>query len=157
MTFTFSFGFVLLFYKIAIDATGGFYIHYANYMASRSYLTYERNSKEPGGSDNGAKKLAEDVFNSYKPEVMIPSFNGSLTVNDPQSVANKLYVGTIVQYSIPFSFTELIGGKTPVNYYSESFLGREPTRAECVDRVCSSIVDLGGQCLTHVTFYDNGC
>ena len=157
MTFTFSFGFILLFYKIAIDATSGFYIHYANYMASRSYLTYEDNSNSPGTSDNGARTLALQVFDSYKPQVMIKNFNGSLTVNDPQSVGNKLYVGTIVQYSTPFSFTELIGGKEPVNYYSESFLGREPTRAECVDRVCKSIEDLGGQCKTHVTFYDNGC
>lgn len=157
MTFTFSFGFILLFYKISIDATSGFYIHYANYMASRSYLTYEDNSNSPGTSDNGARRLALEVFESYRPNVMVRSFNGSLTTNDPQSVGNKLYVGTIVQYSVPFSFTELIGGKAPVNYYSESFLGREPTRVECVDRVCSSIEDLGGRCETHVTFYDNGC
>jgi hypothetical protein len=157
MTFTFSFGFILLFYKIAIDATSGFYIHYANFMASRSYLTYEDNSNNPSNSDNGAKKLAEDVFKSYKPEVMIKTFNGSFSVNDPIATGNKLYVGTMVQYTVPFSFTELIGGKTPVNYFSESFLGREPTRSECIERVCKSIKDLKGQCQTHVTFYDNGC
>jgi hypothetical protein len=157
MTFIFSFGFIFLFYKIALDTTSGFYIHYANYMASRAYLTYERNSNTPSGGDGGAAQLAKQVFDSYKPDVMIRNFNGNFAVNDPQSVGNKLYVGPYVRYSVPFSFTELIGGKEPVNYYTESFLGREPTRSECLERVCKSMRDLGAQCATHVTYYDNGC
>lgn len=157
MTFIFSFGFIFLFYKIAIDATSGFYIHYANYMASRSYLTFERNSNTANGADSAALSLSRNVFFSYKPNVMVRNFNGSIEANDPESVGNKLYVGTYVRYSKPFSFSNLIGGREPVNYYSESFLGREPTRAECSERICKSMQDLGAQCATHITFYDNGC
>ncbi|WP_127715141.1 hypothetical protein [Halobacteriovorax sp. HLS] len=157
MTFVFSFGFIFLFYKIAIDATSGFYIHYANYMASRTYLTYENNTNTPGSSDNPALVEARRVFDSYKPTVMIKDFNGTLSANDPESVGNQLYVGTFVEYTIPFSFTAMIGGKEPVKYFSESFLGREPTRSECSLRVCKSMEDLGAQCQTNITFYDNGC
>jgi len=157
MTFTFSIGFILLFYKISIDATSGFYIHYANYMASRTYLTVERNSANLNGSDGFAFQEAKKVFDSYKPEVMISGFNGVLTANDPQSVSKKLYVGTKVEYSVPFSFSEMIGGREPVNYISESFLGREPTRSECLARICKAMEDLGVTCGTHITFFDNGC
>lgn len=157
MTFVFSFGFILLFYKISIDATNGFYIHYANYMASRTYLTVENNSANIAGSDNYAFSRARAVFDSYRPQVMIRSFNGNLSVNDPSSTPNKLYVGTIVDYSVPFSFSELMGGREPVMYKSESFLGREPTRAECLARVCKAMQSLGAQCNTHITFFDNGC
>ncbi|PIK14523.1 hypothetical protein [Halobacteriovorax sp. JY17] len=157
MTFVFSFGFILLFYKISIDATSGFYIHYANYMASRTYLTVENNSANIAGSDNFAFERAKAVFESYKPEVMIVGFNGVMSVNDPEATPNKLYVGTIVDYSIPFSFSELVGGRDPVFYKSESFLGREPTRAECLARVCKTMQEIGAECNTHITFFDNGC
>ncbi len=140
-----------------MDATSGFYIHYANFMASRAYLTVDTNSSTPNGGDNAALTQAKIVFNSYKPGVMITGFNGVLTGNDPQSVSKKLYVGTRVDYSLPFSFSEMIGGREPVKYVSESFLGREPTRAECLARVCSAMQDLGVSCQTHVTFFDNGC
>ena len=41
---------------------------------------------------------------------------------------------------------------------SESFLGREPSRQECIERICEafSAID-GGGCSSHTTIYDNGC
>ena len=54
--------------------------------------------------------------------------------------------------------SSMIGGKGPLTMVSESFLGREPSRQECIERICStfSAID-GGSCSSHTTIYDNGC
>jgi hypothetical protein len=157
MTITLLMAFCFLFLKIALNYTNGYVVHYANYMASRAYLVIDRNSNEPSGSDNEALTRARSVFDKYNIGAMISGFTGELDANSPEEVSRNAFVGTLVEYSDIFSFSALMGGKTNVNFISESFLGREPTRAECVERICRMMQELGSDCEYHVTLDDNGC
>jgi hypothetical protein len=157
MTITLLMAFVFLFLKIALNYTNGYMVHYANFMASRAYMVVDRNSNEPSGSDGEALTRAQTVFSKYNVAAMVSGFSGELQANSPDDVSRNAFVGTWVEYTDLFSFSALMGGKTDINFITESFLGREPTRAECVARICRMMQDLGSDCEFHVTLDDNGC
>lgn len=150
-------GLMFLFLKVAINTTNGYLVHYANFMASRTYLVVDVNASEFGAGDRRAFTEAEKVFNSYNIDGFIPGFNGEFKANSPATVANRLFVGTYVQYNDMFSVSDQVGGKHEMTYLSESFLGREPVRAECLARICKAMRGLGSNCEVHTTFFDNGC
>ena len=159
MTFTASVGFIFLFLKMAVNYTDGYMVHHATYMAARSYLVFDNNRESIEEDDSQALTKARDVFERYLPEGLIPGVNkGMLKENNPNPSITKFqaYVGLYIEYSQKFSYG-FIGGKQPVRFISEAFLGREPTRRESRDQVCMAIKELGlGACNVHVTLEDNG-
>lgn len=159
-SFAIALGFIFAFLRLALVYTNGYLIHYATFQASRAYMVGERGSDDPDGSDIEARKQATDVFNSYKLDVLMPSFNNTIQFEDPASRKTKsrnLYIGPRVE------FTEYINipgsnAKIEIPMVSESYLGMEPTRAECFEQICASLSDVGGAgCVKHATVFDNGC
>ena len=157
LTFTAAVGFIFLFLKMALNYTNGFMVHHATYMASRSYLVSdEERYDNAGAGDAQAFQLAKAVFSKNLPDGLIQNFNGVLKENNPDSVSLAVFVGVWVEFTQVFSLG-FVGGKDPVVFRSESFLGREPTRAESAIQVCSAIKSVTGNgCSVHATLDDNG-
>ena len=153
MTLSFSLGIVFLFFSIAFNATDGYLAHYATYMASRTYLVVDVNANRANGSDASALSEAQRVFAKY-----LNPTKGKFYVNNPDMITGFPYIGAGFEFKQKFSFG-LIGVKDEMNLNSESYLGREPTRAECAERICHALLGAGGACeaLVHYTLYDNGC
>jgi len=144
---------------MAMNFTDGYMVHHATYMASRSYLVddQERDAVEEG--DERAMAKAKLVFTSYMPDSLVKGVDNSLLkFNTPDTDVTKFraFVGVFIKYSQKFSIG-FIGGKELVNFTSESFLGREPTRTESRLQTCAAIKLAGlNKCDVHVTLEDNG-
>jgi hypothetical protein len=154
MTFVFIFGIMFVYVKIALNFSRGYMIHLANYQASRAYLISDLNSNQAAGSDGAAATAATKVWKSYYND-----FTGTDPVaNSPNFGGRSIFVGTYVEYKEKFSFGFPFSAMDPMEMRSESFLGREPTRQTCLERVCKSMKDLGApSCEAHMTLSDNGC
>ena len=160
MTFTIVLAIVLSFYKIAVNFTNGYLVQYATFMASRSYLVYDRNATMVK-DDAPAADRAKQAFDRFSIPKLIPGFNGVPSFNDPEYQGNKTYVGAVTTYSQSFSISNMFGGKNTLTLKSESFLGRGPSRAECGTRVCAAMMQVPGSaaapCDNNATLFDNGC
>jgi hypothetical protein len=147
--------FIFIFIDFSLNMTNGYLVHYATYMASRVYLVGDNNSNDPVGSETKAMKNAKKIFNQY----MYLNLRGKLKFNQGlggESI-KKVYVGSYYEYSPIFTSASMLAGNKKMDFRSESFLGREPSKASCLERVCRAIKDLGGDCQTHTTLVDNGC
>ncbi len=159
LTFSAAVGFIFLFLKMAMNFTDGYMVHHATFMASRAYLVddQERDSTDEG--DERAAAKAKLVFKSYMPETLVTGVDSSLLkFNTPDTGTTKYraFVGAFIKYSQRFSIG-FVGGKESVNFISESFLGREPTRTESRVQTCEAIKLTGlTRCDVHVTLEDNG-
>lgn len=161
VSFTLVLGFLFAFLKLAIVYTNGYLVHYVTFQASRAYMITERGSNSPAGSDSASKDAAEELFDAYKIETIIPGFSGRPIIEDPESNlgnAKNLYVGVRVEFE---EYISIPGGNAKINFplTSESYLGKEPTHAECFERICRAFSDLPGVngCMAHTTVADNGC
>ena len=158
MTFSAAVGFIFLFLKMALNYTNGFMVHHATFMASRAYLVDDQERYGSAGEgDAGAFKHAQEVFDKLLPAGLVDNVNASmLHQNNPEDRILAVFVGVYAEFSQPFSMG-FIGGKDQVVFRSESFLGREPTRAESGIQVCSAISAVtGDSCSVHATLDDNG-
>lgn len=160
MSFAIVFGFVFSFLKLAIVYTNGYLVHYLTFQASRAYMVTETGSNSPSGSDGAAKDEAVKVFESYGITTLLPNFTGTPVIEDPETNAGNsknLYVGVRVEFE---EFINIPGTNRKITFplVSESYLGREPTQAECFEGVCASLSDVSGAgCKKHTTVADNGC
>lgn len=161
ISFTLSIPFLYLFLKIALNYTEGYLIHYANFMASRAYKVYENSSNQELGFQGGAENHARDLVNTIFP---LQRVSGDFSVSHPTTGSPhfNVFVGTVVQYQTQFSIPLVIGTNRTLNMISESYLGRTPSRARCLRRICDSMTPLGvGQCSNReasiMTLSDNGC
>ncbi len=157
LSFAFVFGLVLVFLKLSLNYSTGYLVHYATFMASRSFMVIDRNSNTPDGSDSESFNRAKTVFDRYKLDAFITDFDGTLEANMPGTTGSPAMVGVWVEYTTNLSGSTLFGGDRELKLRSESFLGKEPTRAECIERICRTFMDVGADCSSHVTFADNGC
>lgn len=157
MTFSAAVGFIFLFLKMAMNYTDGYMVHHATYMASRAYLVSDNNRDSIDEDDSQAFIKAKGVFDRYLPEGLVPNVTSALLKENSPAISKfSAFIGLYIEYSQKFSIG-FVGGKSPVRFYSESFLGREPTRRESRNQVCKAIKDLGlGACNVHVTLEDNG-
>ena len=153
MSFIFTFVFLYFFITVALNAANGYLVHYATFMASRSYLVLDHNSNIPSGSDGLAKTEAEKVFEKYH----VTEENGEFHVNSPEDV-KYVYVGVYYKFTQRFTTSKLLGGLKKINLRSESFLGREPTRATCHERIKHTFDKISEEVGSeYVTYFDNGC
>lgn len=158
LTFTATIGFIFLFLKMAINYTNGYMVHHATFMASRAFMVGDTGfGDKVEAKDQSAFELAKSVFDKNLPEGLIRNFDGQLKHNFPSEVALMPFVGLFVEYNQPFSMG-FVGGKDPVKFRSESFLGREPTRLETITQVCKAIIAVGSiqGCDVQTTLEDNG-
>ena len=154
---TFGFTLILLFVlvKISLNVTNGFLVHYATFAASRTFLVVDIFSDSPGGSDDEAGNQARDVFKK-----IVAGNTVTVTPQNIDSVANRsVFLGVRAQFIQKLAFSNVNGGKKPVTFVSESYIGRTPTMSECVDRVCEAMKLVGTleECTKNVTLEDNGC
>lgn len=157
MTFSMVFAFFFLFLKMALNYTDGYYVHYATFVASRSYLTVDNDTAatDPATGDSMAFEYAKKVFNKFKIDSFIPGFDGVLKANSPDQ-KYTIFTGLYTDYTTAFSLG-IIGGGTRMNMRSESFLGREPSRFEGYEQTCEAIKNVtGSTCDLHATLDDNG-
>lgn len=175
LTFMFGLGIIFLFVNISVNYSVGYLVHYATFMASRTYLTHEIGVGDPAASDGSASNEALITFRRFKMEAAgVPSggvlaggsadigfhINRYSTVN---SNDDALFVGAYAVFERPLSFFRAIAGDTKGTLVSESYLGKEPVRAECWQRTCKAIslgvkgnpTACGGQ--DDYTVFDNGC
>ncbi|MCO4753810.1 MAG: hypothetical protein KC478_04985 [Bacteriovoracaceae bacterium] len=155
MTFAFGIGLTLLFVSLAVNMTRGYLVHYANFMASRTFLSYDSASTNTIESSlNSAGNRARDTFNRYP----LASFdiNALFKVNRPLE-KNQALSGTTAIFKERMTPFNMVGGTNEANFLSESFLGKEPVRLQCLQSVCQS---MGlGTCgsIMDITVFDNGC
>jgi len=152
-SFAFIITILFVYVKIAMNLTNGYVVHYATYVASRVFLTNDNFSKTADGADGNAETQAKNVFGK-----IIKGGNVDFKINKSSTVNNKVFVGAIAIFQQTFAFSDLIGGKNPIKFVSESFLGRLPTHGECGERICDAVKAAGAtDCTTNVTITDDGC
>lgn len=162
--FTFAFGVsvILVIFKAAMNYTTGYLVHYATFMASRSYVTFDNyrgTIAAPMSSIQGGEEHAASVFQQYRLDLfdVNPS---SFRINRPGSSIQGDYVtvGGTTTFEREIDTIGKIAGQKTIRYVSESFLGKEPTRAVCAARVCYAITGSTNCSMNmDVTLFDDGC
>ncbi|MFN8369003.1 MAG: hypothetical protein U0T83_00085 [Bacteriovoracaceae bacterium] len=153
MTFAFTFGILFLFVKLAINSTTGYLVHYATFLSSRTYLVWENNGSTPNHS--AAEQQARMVFRK-----IVKQSPENLQFNSPEKVSPGFpyeYVGAYYSFSQGITVIPMVGGSQKANLYTESYLGREPTRATCMLRIVELMKTMPGTNLKFATFFDDGC
>lgn len=161
--FSFSIGFLILFLSLAINMTLGYLVHYATFEASRVYLVKDQASQVVDTSESWAMKEVESMkaINNlswtqiFKNRQFKMEGASGFKFNRPGQVISE-FVGVYFSYKRRLSDYSLLTGNEKVEYVSESFLGKEPVRSECLERICSK---MKGSCTSQVevTAFDNGC
>lgn len=155
----FAMGITFLFVKQAFNATEGYLVHYANFMASRAYLTSDSASNNPSSVYTGAARVAKETFERFP----LGSFGIEAEFNTISfSQGSGLFQGTTAKFEREANFLPGVGGGEKAKLLSESFLGKEPSRATCYQMVCAAITGGRDSCSGNVdesdiTLYDNGC
>ena len=177
LTFMFGLGIVFLFVNVSVNYSIGYLVHYATFMASRTYLTVEADGNTPQASEQIASEAALATFKRFKIESIGVEASGVLPGGSSQngfhinsfstasSPADALYVGAYTVFERPLSFFQSIAGNTKLKLVSESYLGKEPVRADCWQRTCQSILlsvtGSNSECNPGNTYdftvFDNGC
>lgn len=158
LTFAFGVSFVLVIFNSAINYARGYLVHYATFMASRVYLTADENRSDPIISYNYAEELSKEAFAQYKLTALnIP--DSAYQVNTAPTTENRhLLVGGHTSFELEIDVIGRVAGERKLQLVSESFLGKEPTRAACYAQVCKAITG-SDTCDTSmdITLYDDGC
>lgn len=162
-TFVFGLSLVLVIFNTSINYATGYLVHYATFMASRVYLTADNHTGTVGATNvslGQAEQRARDTFNIYNLGVLrVPS--GNFKINKVDSVGDpteNMTVGALTTFELSIDMLGKIAGQKKLEMVSESFLGKEPTRAECATRVCVAITG-STNCpeSMDITLFDDGC
>jgi len=175
LTFMFALAFLFLFVNISVNYSAGYLVHYATFMASRTYMTADTSTAN--GGDQTAKDEALKTLKRFRVSAVgvpadavknccsntVDGFYINSAFNS--SVSAPLFVGAVSVFKKPLSYFRAIAGDTEIRYVSESFLGKEPVRHECWIRTCQAInlavLGTTGTCATDdtadITVFDNGC
>lgn len=159
LTFTFGMSAILLIFNSALNYTVGYLTHYATFMASRTFLTVDTESSTVGQSTGVARSRAQETFARFNLNKFgVP--NSSLQFNLPQnsmSSSDYLLVGAYAIYEREIDILGKLTGNTKATMVSESFLGKEVSRAECISRVCFAMTGQNTCAGLDVTLIDDGC
>ncbi len=150
----------MLIFNTAINHARGYLVHYATFMASRVYLTADNNLVTPSLSYRGeAAQRAKQAFGQYQLGLFsIPEESFQLNEGPQSDPGRALAVGGVTTFQLDIDVLGRLAGQKKLELVSESFLGKEPTRAACAAQICEAIT---GQetCSTNMdlTLYDDGC
>lgn len=160
----FSIGILAVFIQLAINLTGGYLVHYATYMASRTFMVHDTANASSIESDYRGTSIqkAEEVFKSYQVKLFgVYDSNSKLEFNlwDNDQQKDYFFTGAYYHYRQPMSIFNYFGGGINSVMRSESFLGKEPTRGECWARTKEAIktLKIPSGSLRYTTVFDNGC
>lgn len=158
LTFAFGVSLILVIFNSALNYATGYLVQYATFMASRVYLTTDSHLISVGPSLSRAEDRAEEAFKKYNLSIFIP--NGKFKINPagPGNSDTYMTVGGYTTFELTIDVLGKLTGQQKLEMVSESFLGKEPTRAECATRVCKAVT---GQDVCDaqmdITLFDNGC
>ena len=62
----FSMGILALFVQLAINLTGGYLVHYATYMASRTFMVYDEANADRRVDYIKSTNVAQKIFDTYE-------------------------------------------------------------------------------------------
>lgn len=162
--FAFAFGVSIVFmvFNTSLNYATGYLVHYATFMASRTYLVSDENIGQIESAPAPSAADAYSVYNQYRLDIFdIPSSGFAINEQNPnQTPAEYLTVGARTIFEKPIDALGRVVGGGNLTFVSESFLGKEPTRGQCAYRVCWSVtgeVCATGRAWFDVTLYDNGC
>lgn len=155
VTLVFVFGFIFLFVRTAMNTTNHFMAHHYTFLASRIYLVADNNSKESTSSDRYAEAEARKFIEGSPLRAI--GINGTVEFNGPGDSTHAVLAGAYFKFQSMMTLGKAIGGEKVLDLTSESFLLREPTRQDCLTRICDSFSMIGGSCTLHATLEDNGC
>lgn len=164
-TFVFGVSIVLLIFNSALNHAAGYLVHYATFMASRSYLTGDNYRGTFDGAEvniyqNAAQERAEEVFRQYNLGIfnVAPSnFYINHTSNN-QDIKNYLTVGAYTLFEQKIDVIGRVAGQGKLELTSESYLGKEPTRFSCAIQMCKAVTNREScSSSMDITLYDDGC
>ncbi|HXH31626.1 MAG TPA: hypothetical protein VNJ01_12500 [Bacteriovoracaceae bacterium] len=162
LTFIFGLSVILVIFNSAMNYATGYLVHYATYMASRRYLTSDSFLGRIDSPDAGLKdgpRDAADTFSQYSLGIFkVPKT--AMRINEAGNIPASEYltVGAFTVFSQPIDAVGKVAGQSKLELVSESFLGKEPTRAECANRVCKAIKGTDDCKNTDdITLFDDGC
>lgn len=158
-TFVFGVSMILMIFNSSMNYISGYLTHYATFMASRVYLTADSHLRTTPSSLSGAEDRARETFRNYSLSIFnIP--DSSFTINPAGQTQGGEYltVGGFTTFDLTIDALGKIAGQSKLELVSESFLGKEPTRAECLARTCMAITNREN-CSNNddITLFDDGC
>jgi hypothetical protein len=164
VTFAFGVSLVLVIFNTSINYATGYLVQYATFMASRVYLTSDSHIGGVGDvrpSLSSSVPRAQEAFKNYNLS-MIKIRDENFKINKVEDVGGdnqkNLTVGAYTVFDIPMDVLGRVAGQKKLELVSESFLGKEPTRAECATRVCEAITGQDNcDSSMDITLYDDGC
>lgn len=157
LVFAFALGITFLFIHMALNFTVGYLAHYANFMASRTYLTYDASSNNPSSNFTAARNKAEKTLQQYHLDAFEVPLDTFKVWQTQDNAPNAAFVGTTLNFSKVLSPLKMVGGKEKALFVTESFLGKEPLRITCWERVCNAVGKSNCDMMMEVTLFDNGC
>lgn len=155
--------FLTFFMTTAVNFTVGYLVQYATFKASRTYLTADNSASEveavlSDAQERGREQLRDFQLGGYGIK------QGSLSFNNPVLDTKVMqFVGAYFLYTPPFLRLGPFKAPDDLSFLSESFLGKEPTRADCLCRlqtVFGYFCENGSFSRSiddEVTLEDNGC
>lgn len=159
LTFTFGLSAILVIFNSAMNYSVGYLVHYATFMSSRTYLTVDSESDIVGSSDAVARREATAAFDRFfLSRFGIPNNAHRINPQQPNMMASDyLMVGSITSYEREMDMLGKLTGDAKILMVSESFLGKEVTRAVCADRICYAMGAQSCPMTWDVTLFDDGC
>jgi hypothetical protein len=156
LTFIFVLGLSFLFVNLAVNLGAGYVAHYINYAGARIFLVSD--TAMPGSKPyEDARGLATSYMSGLLSQVGLQS--AKIKFNFPQPIGDALpvFVGSTLEFQKPMSVFKVIGGGAQSTMLSESFLGKEPTRHECLESICQAMKISNCSLDQDITLFDNGC
>jgi hypothetical protein len=164
VSFVFGVSIVFMVFNSALNYTTGYLVHYATFMASRVYLVSDNgtgNIQNPDSSMSFAEEDTRETYQKYRLDIFqigtdkfeLNPINGNATTTE-----EYITVGTRTTFEQSIDAVGKILGQSKLELVSESFLGHEPSRAQCANRTCVGITN-GEGCSNEmdITLFDNGC
>ena len=164
-TFIFGVSVVLLIFNSAKNYATGYLVHYATFMASRSYLTSDSYTGTFGGANTSlyvgiAETRARDTFNRYNLGIFNVTPDAMKLNHTSNNLPNEEYLttGAYTTFEQRIDALGRVTGEEKLILTSESFLGKEPTRFSCAIQMCKAVT--GQESCNReldVTLFDDGC
>ena len=156
----FALGVTFLFMSQTFTSTKGYLLHYANYAASRVYLTYDAGAANVMTNYKEAEDRANEHLQSFQLDNLFGINADCDFLNFQQT--NALFTGSVCKFKTTTNFFPIVGGGAKAELVSESFLGKEPVRSTCYQQLCEVMTGSKTSCRSQmesmdITLYDNGC
>ncbi len=162
LSFMLAFSLVLVFIYFSANLVTGYVVHHATFVSSRAFLVGDAASESnlELGVSRGismAKDTFEQSLGGFKIDHEGLKFNVHPSVSQGETTSTDIaeYYGAYLVFRPPF---RIAGDKEKNKLLSESFLGKEPTRAECDCQIRTAMgFRCGSEIDEDVALYDNGC